>query len=294
MNDLTQYDELRARVRAAFSYHVETWEMMHPPPQPEAANISRLDLIVAFSLVVLVLASVIVSGSRTIAEFGAFIGGNAGVLVGVSAFVMLEIALVVYAFFDTKKSGVHSDRYVIRMTRFGIGLAFVVSVLANGHAIFKAQGAFVSPVIDGIILLFVAVSAPTLALISGHILGSEVVSILNRKSEIARRYRAAMDEWETAKLRSWDAQKAKLGIRVEVVSEAPVSLVSNVRNDKPDRLTPSQQKVWNYLEMNPLSASLTVRELEEAIGVNRDTVSKMLNTWKSSRPQNGSEESAEV
>lgn len=285
MSDLTRYDELQATVKAAYTYHVETYSMMHPPPEKRAAEISRLDLIVAFSLVVLVLASVIVSGSRTIAEFGAFIGGNIGIVVGVSAFVMLEIALVIYAFFDTKKSGAHSDRYVVRMTRLGIGIAFVVSVFANIHAISKAQGNYVSPIIDGLILLLVAISAPTLALISGHILGSEVVSILNRKAEVDSEYLSSKREWDAALNRSWDSQKAKLGVRIEVMSEPPVSL-SDGQDRQGQTRTDKQDMVMNYLTQFPEDAALPSRVLAEKVSeytnttIGHDATNRARNAWR--------------
>lgn len=287
MNDLSQYDALQARVEAAYMYHVKTWTMMHPPPAQEEANISRLDLIVAFSLVLLVLASVIVSGSRTIAEFGSIIGGNIGIVVGVFAFIMLEIALVIYAFFDSKKSGVHSNRYVIRAARGGLLLAFIVTIFANVHATMSAEGTEMSPVLDLLVILMLAISAPTLALISGHILGNEVVSIVNQKSEVAKAYRIELREWETAMNRSWDAQKSKLGVKIEIVNETPSALVSGVSADDPDRLTPSQQKVYDYLEMNPNSASLGVRELAAATQTNRDAASKGKGLWLRNQQQDG-------
>lgn len=284
MSDLSQYDALQAKVKAAYTFHRETWAMMHPPPAEESANISRLDLIVAFSLLVIVLSSVIVSGSRTIAEFGGFIGGNIGVFVGVSAFVMLEIALVIYAFYDTKKSGGHNDRYVIRATRFGLALAFIVSVFANLHATFKGQeGTYISPVVDGMILLMLAISAPTLALISGHILGSEVVSILNRKKEAADRYRESVEEWESALNRSWDAQKARLGIRVEITPDTVSAPSLPVTVTESDKLPPSHQKVFDYLESNPDAASLDVRTLGDITGTNREAASKGRRAWIRSR-----------
>lgn len=288
---LMQYDELVQRHDAAYTAFKTIYISKNPPPKLKSTGVDWLSVIV---LGVLVVASITVSGSRTIDEFG-------GGLIGIAAFVMLEIALIAYAYWRTKKAG-ESDKEqqtkVRHRAMIGMWLAFGVSLAANLHATLKHGGIETPPFIDVGILVAIAVSAPSLALIAGDMLGMEAVAGLALKAEAQADYDAATALWLEGLNTSWDRQKTRWGVRVEVVRDdeptaqaAPV-LASHVsshetRHGETERRTgygfqrtaDGETQVLNYFRAHPEDVSLPVRELEEKIGVSKSTVSRARRKW---------------
>lgn len=276
---LARYDELADRHEAAFDSYERIYAKQHPMPvRPKSQGI---DGMVVFALVFLVAASVIVSGSRTVVEFG-------GGFVGASAFVMLELGIIGYAYIGAKRDPKNHDRSVKRLTKAGITMAFVVALSANVHATLKADGIVIDPAIDTLILLFVAVSAPTLAYIAGELLGIEAVSGSRHQSDMETEYARQMAEWREGLNRAFDSRKGRLGIRVEMETEPALpSLSMSVQRPNGQvghgqgyvRESKASVTVRQHLDSFPQDASLTVRELAEKIGVGKSTVATVLKQW---------------
>jgi hypothetical protein len=222
-NTLELYDEIAAKHNAAYAAFREIHTAKNP--QPVKARTERSDWLVSLALAVLVAASVVVSGSRTIVEFG-------GGIVGLMGFVMLELGIVSYAFIRTKSHMTEARlQSVQRWTNFGLLLAFVVAVAANVHATLGQAGVPLPEGINALILLLLGISAPTLAVISGDILAVEFLKAANRKARIERDYAEAYAQWTDGLNRAWASQQARWGVRVEIKSE-PLSIHSSSLNER--------------------------------------------------------------
>lgn len=241
-------DSFVEQYTAAYAAHRATYILRNPQPEktpydeiaqpPVLEESKRGDLLIIVALTVMVLASVIVSGSRTIDEFG-------GGLVGLAAFSMLEVGIVAYAYIRTKK---HYDesrhQSVKRLTNAGMYLALAVTLSANLHATLKHNGVVMAPWLDTAILVLIAVSAPSLALISGDVLGMEAVAGSHRQRKAqeahqakveawnaARRaheesYQARVTEWQDGLNQSWNAQKSRLGVNIRIAKPEPFTVHS--------------------------------------------------------------------
>lgn len=282
MSDLMKFEEAVARHNAAYAAFCEMYHSKTPPPQMPA--VERTDWLTLIALVALVSASVIVSGSRTVVEFG-------GGLVGAAAFVMLELAIVAYGYIRTKK---HYDEArhanVKRLTSAGMYLAFGVAVAANIHATLKQNGIAVWELVDVIILLLVAIAAPALAFIAGDVLGMEAVSARQRQSKAAARHAEAMQQWREGLNAAWHASPLYRNVRVVAVrDEALPSTTSNgtsigtgMEAALPALSTLGHRKVRNattlaeeFFQVHPGHIHTPCEQLVDQIGVGKSTINKV-------------------
>lgn len=272
-SQLSQYDELAIRHRAAFAAFSSIYEDKNPPPKPTPVEADSL--FVPIALVVMIIASVFVSGSRTIVEFG-------GGFVGIMAFLMLEGAIVAYAFYRTRRNFTEERLETVRkMANFGLGLAFTVAVAANIHSVLKEKGVQVADGVNTIILIMVGVSAPTLAFISGDIMAveSKANSVKARKAKEVDD--ANMTVYLEGKNAAWAREKSKWGVKVEVENmpqprlEAENTVNSRILQSN-TRFTPSRklQLALDWFESNPGHLAEESRKLAEIIGVSHTTVNK--------------------
>lgn len=285
MTDITHFDDYAIRQRAAYAAFEEVYRVKTPPPAPP--QVARRDYVTLLALGALVIASIIVSGSRTVAEFG-------GGIVGASAFVMLELGIVAYGYIRTKK---HYDasraESVKRLTSAGMGIALTVAVAANVHATLKANGVLLPAAIDTLILLSVALSAPILAFISGDALGMEAVSNQRAQADAQAAYDAAMADWRDGLNRAFAGSALYKQARVSVEPDMSGSrlLSENTRQTRQTRQTgagrPSvaQNRVFEHLSVYPDDADLPSRKLairiEEMTGaaIGHDSVNRARKQW---------------
>lgn len=228
---------------AAYDAHRATYALRVPPPEripfdePEPP-LPRWTLENGGTLLLLALlvgASMVVSGSRTIPEFGD---------VGAPAFVMLEMGLITYAFIRTSRN-YNAERHKTLGTWVSAGMymAFAVLLAANLDAVLARQGVTLPDWVDLIIDALVAISAPVLALISGDVLG--MYSVMQRQSRRkaqddhaslvaewkARRdahdtaQRAELDAWRDGLNAAWNAAKKQLGVQLPARDPQPVHSV---------------------------------------------------------------------
>lgn len=291
-HELSQYDGIALKHNAAYAAFRTIYEAKLPPPQ--MPQIERESIFVPIALVVMIVASVIVSGSRTIIEFG-------GGLVGVSAFVMLEGAIVAYAFFHTRTDFQESRiADVRRLAKIGLVLAFAVAVAANIHAVLKERGVDVDGRVNTAILIAVAISAPSLAFISGDIMALETMRNSYKARKVKDAHAAALTAWMDGLNAAWAREKGKWGVKVEVSradsQQTDSHLLSGVSvlsvSEQTDngqtahsgyghtRTPDGQAKVIEYLNINPDHAKMPSRELAKLIGVGHDTANKGRNTWR--------------
>lgn len=279
-DELQHYDDWQARYERAYAVFKSTYELRYPPP--ERAVTKRENTGAVLALAALVLASVIVSGSRTIGEFG-------GGVIGLAGFVMIEVGIVAYAFIRTRVD--YDDtrhQSVKKLVGMGMWLAFFVAVFANVHSTLKAGGVL-PEWLDTIVLLVLGFSAPVLAFISGDVLGMLAVMDASRARRADREYQDAMRIWADGLNASWNAQKQRMGVGApsavsitdgQKTAQNPALSVRTTTYGQADgrghgygtgyeRRNDARDKVRAYLEANPDAFNLTVRDLAERAGVGK-------------------------
>lgn len=278
---LTQYDELAIRHRAAFAAFRSIFVDKNPQPQPTPVEADSL--FVPIALVVMIIASVFVSGSRTIVEFG-------GGFVGVMAFLMLEGAIVAYAFYRTRRNFTEERLETVRkMANFGLGLAFTVAVAANIHSVLKEKGVQVAEGINTAILIMVGVSAPTLAFISGDIMAveSKANGVKSRKAKLEDEEN--LRQWNEALNAAWAREKGRWGVKVEVENPTfsnGIPLESNgmlpAKSSLGHKKVPDASKrVAEYFAQNPEAINGNPLEIASQLQVGKSTVYNYLKAFKS-------------
>lgn len=287
MSDMINYDDFAVKHNAAFAAFQTIYEAKTPKPVKHAVD--RSDWFVSVALMVMVIASVIVSGSRTVKEFS---GADGVTFIGYAAFVMLEVTIVIFAFYITRmRAGNERMGEVVKLARIGVGLAFAVALVANVHATLKDAGVYTATGIDTIILLMVGISAPTLAYISGHILAVEWLRQSRRVVDVEREYQVAMAEWADGLTRSWASQQGKWGVKINVSNSIPSIPMEWNGTEQPARLpahstlghskvADAAQQVRDYISDNPDCISMNGVELAKLIGVGKSTVYNVLKEYR--------------
>lgn len=222
-DELQHYDDWQSRYERAYAAFKRTYELRYPPP--ERAITKRENTGAVIALAALVLASVIVSGSRTIGEFG-------GGVIGLAGFVMIEVGIVAYAFIRTRVD--YDDtrhQSVKKLVGMGMWLAFFVAVFANVHSTLKAGGVL-PEWLDTIVLLVLGFSAPVLAFISGDVLGMLAVMDASRARRAEREYLDAMKLWADGLNASWNAQKQRMGVGAPSVQPVQVNSLNAAVNER--------------------------------------------------------------
>lgn len=295
-NFIQLYEEIADKHNAAYDNFRRTYEKENP--MPLRSRVDSDGLLVFFSLLFLVVASVIVSGSRTIEEFG-------GGLVGGSAFMMLEIGIVIYAFFRTK-TDMDKQRIVeVRLkAKRGLALAFVVAVAANVHNVLKTRGIIISADINTIINILVAISAPTLAFVSGDIMALEWLKNKQKLREAEEKHELSITVWKQGLDDTWQRQRGNWGVKVRVESatlELPSPSNGNSIGNQERKTIPTvstlghkkepdaTEKATSHLEQNAevflsWKKSDLVNELK-SIGVGKSTAYKVIDAFFNARQQ---------
>ena len=197
--DLSIFEDRALIHNAGLASFRSMYEATNPPPMK--AILRRESVFVPIALCIMIVASVLVSGSRTVIEFG-------GGIVGVSAFVMLEGAIVTYAFFRTRLNFDDSRmESVRRLANRGLSLSFVVAVAANVHSVIRGAGIETPPMVTITILILVAVSAPTLAFISGDIMALEMMRNGYRQRKLDDEYETALTGWNEGLRQAWARER---------------------------------------------------------------------------------------
>lgn len=280
MSNLGIYDEMAARANAAYTAFAKQYELEHPAPARSALTRDVVSVAIIVSLLIVMVAGVIVSSSRTIEEFG-------GSFVGVFAFVMLEGGLVAYAFFRARRAAVESNRVgnARRLATIGLTLAFVSALAANIHAVLKQQHIETPAIVNTVINLFVAVSAPTLAFISADVLAIELMSGEARRRAAEQAHESAMQAWRGQLHEEWQRRQRALGVswKVERVNENSIPELSNgIPLEKTVEIIPSASTLGHSKQPQ---ASKIVRdyfqEHPEAVDGNPIEIAALLNVGKS-------------
>lgn len=291
-NQLTAYagyDEFAQQYEAAYRAFAATYELRTPRPEKPRRRLDNFGVLLA--LAVMLLAQVIVSGSRTIKEFGE---------VGGAAFIMLEVGMVTFAFIRTSRDYDESrHETVLRWVGAGLLISFMVLLSGNIDATLKSKSIHLPDWVNVAIQLAIAVSAPVLAFITGDVLGMYGAMQSYKQRKALEKFEAAYKDWSGGLTRAWNSQKAQWGVKIEVMRE-PVRIrpelpeySSAVRPSDTDtdgrghatgygysKRTDARTQVWTYLDEHPEAADMPVRELAEVIGVGKSTAAEVLRNWR--------------
>ena len=266
--DLSIFEDRALIHNAGLASFRSMYEATNPPPMK--AILRRESVFVPIALCIMIVASVLVSGSRTVIEFG-------GGIVGVSAFVMLEGAIVTYAFFRTRLNFDDSRmESVRRLANRGLSLSFVVAVAANVHSVIRGAGIETPPMVTITILILVAVSAPTLAFISGDIMALEMMRNGYRQRKLDDEYETALTGWNEGLRQAWARERHRTIGKLEPITIERENTVNSSNLQENTRFVPSRklQMALDYFELHPEDLGKESRKLQEVIGVSHTTINK--------------------
>lgn len=258
------YAQFAEQHNAAYAAFTAIYQQKNPPP--ERAEIRTENRILKMLLVLLMISSMIVSGSRTVPEFG-------GSIVGVAAFFMLELGIIVYPFLrtalyydDAKHQGVK------KILSMGKWLALVVVVAANLHHMFTSNG-FHIPAADEIMITALSIGAPVLAFIAGDAFGALMVRDNHRQKKADEEFAASHKAYHEELNAVWARQQKTWGVQIKVQPE-PVPAVESASIDvnlrqlpAVTRPTPKMKMALEWMRQHPEHIETESRVLAELIGV---------------------------
>lgn len=274
-NDLQVYDDFVAKHEAAYRGFASVYESKNPKPALGAVRRDLVSMMVVIALTIVMGASVIVSGSRTIQEFG-------GEGVGVVAFVMIDLGVMVYALFRARRNA-NPKRLqdTVKWATTGLILTFFIGIAANIDATLKAHEIKIDAVFVTIINLAVAVSAPALSFISSDILAVELMATDIKKREAQHVYDEQSVQWLDGLNRSWQGQQKQWGIvRLDLAPPPQIPADNSSNLIKFDQISsrhkpsPRLEKALSYLREHPDQLETPSRDLQPIIGISYGTISK--------------------
>jgi cytochrome c biogenesis protein CcdA len=313
------YGEIEARYNSAYTAFRSTYTTQHP--QPTAQQFARRNIRNNKSLrrflIALVIASIIVSGSHTIPTFAESLPDNWGflrVVVGLAAFAMVELGVILYAYQRVEKSYQENANYahtIKHLMGIGMGLGLVVALGANLYSSLKPIFADATEtsaagwdVVQLIVFILVGISAPILAFIAGEVFGMLDVEERQARAKTIEDYENALLAWEEGLRVAWGEAENQWGARVKLKVERPSAVrlsdtsvrlsdtgrqTDNVSDKQSDRhghgvgytrRHNAMQMVIDHLNAQPEAATLTARQLAEVVGVAPDTANKGKRAWQ--------------
>lgn len=268
------YDDYAIRHNAAYTVFRQTYELENPRPSIETVSRDVVSLIIILALTIVSIASIIVSGSRTIEEFG-------GGLIGTIAFVMIEGGIMAYGFFIARRNA-NKERLknTVKWAMAGLVLTVIVGLGANADAVLKKHGINIPTEVNIFINLLVALSAPTLAFISSDVLAIELMATEIRRRDAILEHDKKLKKWLKDMNATWRGEQRNWGakIKIEKPEQPKIEAVSHV-SVTPDTIDtkekkPSKEmlKAIQWLELNPEALNRPSRELTQDIGVSHMTI----------------------
>jgi len=202
--------------------------LQHRPPKRNSRSAG--DWLVYFGLLLLALSSIVVSGFHTIPTFLNTIGGNTiNEIKAVATFTMIELGILIVSYIKTHDAFNKSERESINVgLRASIigSLILLLAVGVNLRDVLLNENIFIYKFANIGIFALVGIAAPLLAFLS-----SELLAYYTVRNEVE--HQAAVNEWEDALNRSWNANKRKWLPKTEVIQETtPTKQVTVTRYGK--------------------------------------------------------------
>lgn len=265
---VSQYEEIAIKHNAAFAAFQSIYAAKVPPPVMADIKRDIVSLIIVLALAVVMIASVIVSSSRTIDEFG-------GGVIGSIAFIMIEGGIMAYAFFRARRNAsIKKLENAVRLATIGLGMTFIVGLGANVDASLRHRNIHLPDWVNSSIHVLVALSAPALAFISSDVLAIELMSGDIRRRQNEKEHRELMAQWIDDMNSAWAREKSKWGMRIDM-EQPRKALSTNVHehSEQPQKaLSPAVTKTIEWLTLNDPENVLSVRDAAKQAGVSVGTM----------------------
>jgi hypothetical protein len=207
-------------------------------PPAKRPYTSRLGLI-RMALIVIMIASSIVSASHTIPTFANTNGKeiyeiNFMVLaVGIAAFFMSEVALATFAYVGVMRHYRETEqepKSLKTLVKLGVVIPFLVMAAANINHEFSINGVVLPTAIMTLIILAISLSAPMMGYISGEVFAMfEVIDRVDQEKHDAI-YADLQEKWEEKSRQAWGRSKSDYGGRIRVEPVPVHSLVHSVNS----------------------------------------------------------------
>lgn len=279
------YDEHATRHLAAYNAFSVIFEAQNARPQLVRISRDMVSLLIVIALAIVMIAAIIVSGSRTIAEFTVD-----NPLIGITAFVMVEGGIMAYAFFRARRSA-NKERLqgTLRWATIGLVLTVIVGLGANVDSTLRVHNVYLPQEIRTFLNLLVAVSAPALAFISSDVLAIELMATDIKRREAQKEYETALNAWQEKLNASWRSKQRDWGVKIQVAVPTlsnGIPLESNGilpakstlgHTKKPD----AAKRVRDYLAENPEAINGNPLEIAAFLEVGKSTVYNVLKDMRS-------------
>ena len=308
MSEMVIFDQHTERYTKAWNAFNQLYILERPQPDAPKWHEGLPWLMIPFGVIAIF--SIALSSLRTAPVFQQIalplVGPTFALVEAVLAVVVIEVSVVIMRYVHVLQQAedgkLNHDELRSWMLR-GFLLAFIVALLANLYASVRHQPviAEIAPMVDLIMSIAVGASAPFLAFIAGDILASLYLRSDRRRAELRARFDTALQEWQDARERSWNARKGDYGLRLKVENLSPSVLPSaSVLSEQtqPTQTLPAasgfqrtpdgQQRVIDYLTARPEDAAMPSRQLAARIAdvtgvrVGHDTANKGRNAWRDS------------
>lgn len=263
------------------------------PPQRKP-YVSRIGM-VRNALIVIMIASSAVSASHTIPTFAgenaSGIGIVIGILVGIAAFFMSEVALATFAYVGVQRHYRDTEKEPSSLKRLifmGVLVPFVVMGAANLNHVFNSNGIVIPQEIRTAILLAISLSAPFMGYISGEVFAMyEVIDRVDEsKYEVIQS--DLQERWEEKCRAAWGKNKSDYGgkIRVEPMPVPQLSAVQGQDRTGQDsghgygtgytKQSDAREAIREHLRLNPEDMNMKVRDLADKLGRSKTSVGEVM------------------
>lgn len=298
---LVALDEYAAAETKAFAMYSRQYERQYPQPVrlhlrwytgiPWIAALFAIIAVAGSALAAFRTAPVFIEvAEETVSETAALIEGFLAMLVvdlGVIAFRYASI----YLMHKNKDYAPQITDWVKRGAEF----AFATQLIAQLYAV-RGMVTWLPGGIEGFLQLAIAVAAAlsgmVLAFVTGEILAVLALQMQHDRRVLLNEYHEHLNEWREALTKAWKADRNRyIGTPPAADRKRHSRRVSRLsdsadkRADKP--LSPSEKTALHFLVSNPDAADLTVREVADLSGVNRDAVSKAMRRYRMEMSGNG-------
>lgn len=288
-SDIQVYSDYAEKHEAAYTSFARVHESKNPRPTKATVKRDTVSLLIILALTVVMVASVIVSSSRTVEEFG-------GPGFGTVAFVMIDAGVMVYAFFRARRNADENRlQKTVRWATGGMVFTLVIAIAANIDAVLKVHHIVLPDFVLVIVNLLVGISAPVLAYISSDILAVELMANdINRRKNDAL-YERACQEWLEGLNQSWNRSRKDWGVMIEkpVSNSLSNGIPLESSGMLPSRSTVGHKKapdaskrIEQYFQENPLELDNgNAIQIADLLGVGKSSV---YNYIKAHKPHDGS------
>lgn len=265
-------------------------------PKPDSAPYQKHNNWTRYAIGGVMVASSIVSANHTIPTFaGDDKQGIAllfGIVAGVAAFFMSEMALATFAYYGVLRhyrAHQTEPKSIQWLVGGGVFIPLIVMASANIFHEFKSNGLSIAPLIETVITLAISLSAPIMGYISGEIFAALEVNDRIDNAKYLFDQKQEQEKWEEKCRAAWGRSKGNYGgnIRVEPLPNSIPQLsigMNGMENAGNQQFLPSKssightkkpmasQIVKEFFENNPDALSRDPIEISQELGVGKSTV----------------------